>query len=245
MRAAPVSRIVAEQNAFLRLLSDEALETLRPSLELIDLETDAGVGLPPRLADGFHFPIDGVLAVVRDARGGDGGFVRFVGRDSFVRIDVRSDFRDVLVVGSGRGLRAPGSAMWSIIERRPDWGGWAFEIGRLRNAVSMVNIACTASHSYRERVARLLVEARAAFPSARIVPFTHQQLSELIATRRETVSLVMGELARERMIAVGRGQIEILDAALLERAACRCCRETRAIEERTRALARDFFAPHP
>lgn len=231
MQPMSVSRVVMEQNAFLRLLPDEMLETLRPSLEIVELESDAGGFLPSRLGDGFYFSVDGVLAVVRDIHGG-----------GFVRIEARSHLRDVVVVGSERGLRAPGAVVWSLIGRRADWGGWAFEVGRLRNAISMVNIACTASHPFRERVTRLLIEARAAFPSERVIPLTQQQLSQLVGTRRETVNLVINELQREGAIGTGRGRIEVLDGARLESAACRCCRETRALEERTRALVRDFFA---
>lgn len=233
--------MAADQNGFLRAFPDFAFEALSPVLEIVTLRDGMGTHLHPRLPDGHYFPIDCVLVALRDAGGEEPGFLRFIGPDGFVRVDADTDHRDVIVVGPGSAAMVSGAAVRRIVESRPEWGRWAFELSRVRNASALLNIACAAGHNYRQRVARLLLEAHGAFRSGDGIRLTHQRISHLLATRRETVTVVIAELVRDGLIETGRGRVHVRDPSALERVACRCVAEARAIEERALVVVKTFF----
>jgi len=51
---------------------------------------------------------------------------------------------------------------------------------------------------------------------------THDLIANMLGVRREGVSLVAGKLAKKGVIAYARGNITILDRALLEKVGCEC-----------------------
>jgi len=71
--------------------------------------------------------------------------------------------------------------------------------------------------SVPERIAGTLVVMAGRRPLARSlqVHLTHEQLAALAGTSRETTTKVLGELADQGLIALGRGRITILDAVRL------------------------------
>jgi CRP-like cAMP-binding protein len=71
--------------------------------------------------------------------------------------------------------------------------------------------------SVPERIAGTLVVMAGSRPLARSsqVHLTHEQLAALAGTSRETTTKVLGELADEGLITLGRGRITILDAVRL------------------------------
>jgi CRP/FNR family cyclic AMP-dependent transcriptional regulator len=78
--------------------------------------------------------------------------------------------------------------------------------------------------SAEQRVVRRLADATRLFAEtadtlATIVPITQEQLAGLAGTTRPTANRVLQDLAGRKIIAVGRGRIEILDHDALDRRA--------------------------
>ncbi|MCB0196566.1 MAG: Crp/Fnr family transcriptional regulator [Anaerolineae bacterium] len=67
------------------------------------------------------------------------------------------------------------------------------------------------------RLALLLLRLRDEQGSDHIYGFTHQDLAEAIGTYRETATQTLNEFKTNRLIEIGRKQIDILDADGLER----------------------------
>jgi hypothetical protein len=55
-----------------------------------------------------------------------------------------------------------------------------------------------------------------------VLPLTQEFLAQMLGSRRMTVTTVAGALQHSGLIEYRRGQIRILDRALLEDAACDC-----------------------
>jgi len=81
--------------------------------------------------------------------------------------------------------------------------------------------ACAASHSIDQRLARWLLTATASLGD-RPLDVTHQQLADLFAVRRASVTTSLHLLEGERAIRCRRGSIELRDLGRLEAASCGC-----------------------
>ncbi len=88
-------------------------------------------------------------------------------------------------------------------------------------AVGAARLACNSEHNVDRRVARwlLFVADETGKPQAEL---THQQLADLAAIRRPSVSLVFSDLARRGIVHVQHGLVQILDRERLEEEACPC-----------------------
>ena len=81
--------------------------------------------------------------------------------------------------------------------------------------------ACNALHELDERLCRWLLQTQDRVGSNNI-SLTHEFLSQMLAVRRTTVTLVARGLQKAGIIQYRRGKIEILDRKKLEKRSCEC-----------------------
>jgi len=86
--------------------------------------------------------------------------------------------------------------------------------------------ACNKLHEAEARLARWLLMSRDR-ATTDTMTMTQEFLADMLGTRRTTVTLVAGSLARQGMIDYRRGKVTVLDRDALERAACDCYRVTK------------------
>lgn len=82
-------------------------------------------------------------------------------------------------------------------------------------------IACNSEHNVDQRLARWLLwvadeTGRAEFP------ITHQQIADIAAIRRPSVSLAVSQFQRDGTVRSQHGRLQIVQRAALESIACRC-----------------------
>jgi CRP-like cAMP-binding protein len=94
--------------------------------------------------------------------------------------------------------------------------------------------ACNALHELEERLARWLLQALDRSDSSNL-PLTQDFISQMLAVRRSTVTVIAGKLQQAGLIRYHRGHIEIVDRLKLEETACECYR---TIRRRTDAVFR-------
>jgi CRP-like cAMP-binding protein len=94
---------------------------------------------------------------------------------------------------------------------------WAFDEGLVQS------VACHASHSVQQRLAKCLLEIRDRLgrPEA---PVTHETLADLLGVRRESVTVALSRLERAGLVRVHRKLIRLTDPDGLMAAACECYR---------------------
>jgi CRP-like cAMP-binding protein len=81
--------------------------------------------------------------------------------------------------------------------------------------------ACNALHHLEERLARWLLQALDRTDGSHL-PLTQELISQMLAVRRSTVTVIAGKLQEAGLIRYHRGRIEIVDHLKLEEAACEC-----------------------
>lgn len=82
-------------------------------------------------------------------------------------------------------------------------------------------LACNAEHNIDQRLARWLLWV--ADECGRLeFAITHQQIAEIAAIRRPSVSLALSQFQREGLIRSQHGRLNVLDREKLEKMVCRC-----------------------
>ena len=172
-----------------------------------------------------HFITSGMVSVVSFMANGTGVEVGLVGRDgiveginllgpatppttSFVQVEataLRMDFSDLK-----RGLFTSGALLQRILESVQRH---AFIANQLA--------ACNGLHEIQERLARWLLMVQDLLECERFY-LTQEFLSEMLGTRRTSVSGAAAELQQRGWIEYRRGNIRIVDRRGLEAAACEC-----------------------
>ncbi len=90
---------------------------------------------------------------------------------------------------------------------------------------------CNARHELEARVSRWLLLTRDRLDGS-IIPITHDQLSMMLGVRRAGITETLATLEGAGALQRGRGEIEIIDRAVLEARACECYRIIAAERER-------------
>lgn len=80
---------------------------------------------------------------------------------------------------------------------------------------------CNRLHSVDQQLCRFLLYVHD-HQQGDVVYLTHEQISQAIGVRRETVSLAASTLQENKLISYARGRINVLDRKGLERFACEC-----------------------
>jgi CRP-like cAMP-binding protein len=83
--------------------------------------------------------------------------------------------------------------------------------------------ACNRLHEVDERLARWLLMSQDRIGiDGGVVPLTHEFLAHMLGTRRSSVTVAAGLLAKSGLITYNRGHVKIENRTRLEDAACEC-----------------------
>lgn len=95
---------------------------------------------------------------------------------------------------------------------------------------AMLNV-CNAGHTVPERICRWLLMARHRMQSDAI-PATHDLIARMLGVRRPGVTAALGNLEKNGIIRLTRGNIHIARPRALDRCACRCAHRIETEYER-------------
>lgn len=172
-----------------------------------------------------YFPIDSLVSLVSHAEGEDSVELAVIGRDGMVGVNValggHVSASRALVRAAGVAMRATSADFMKQFDRTK---GMRRDIRCYSNDLAdqvMRTVSCNSNHGVEERLARWLLMMR-----DRLLPrryeLTQKYLGYMLGVRRAAVNEAAGRLQRRGLIRYTRGSIEILDAAGLKAAACRC-----------------------
>jgi CRP-like cAMP-binding protein len=214
-------------NRFLDELAPLEIERLAPSLRRVFLQRDQVIVRPGETITSLHFPIDLFGWSWTETTGADRPTsVLTVGHRGVL------EWNRVLEVDRGQScvtIISPGAA-WrlpiEIFEQQQPHAHSPLRRMLLRYANACIlnaacRLACNSEHNIDQRLARWLlwVSDECARPEFSI---THQQIAEIAAIRRPSVSLALSQLQREGLVRSQHGRLRILDRPKLEELVCRC-----------------------
>jgi CRP-like cAMP-binding protein len=171
------------------------------------------------------FPTGSFMSVRAELDRGIRLDVALVGSEGMIGVSlalgVTSASLQSLVRGGGRALRLSAASFRREMER-------SAPLRRVLNQYVCVlmselaqNAACSRFHRIDQRLAKWLLMTRDRARSNKY-HMTHDLLSQMLGVRRVGITVAATALQRHGLIRYSRGDIEILDAPGLQRAACGC-----------------------
>jgi len=200
--------------------------------QLVELPLSHVMGASGSPTRHVHFPLDGFVSLLAQVDDQHAIEVGMVGREGMLGVQlllgVAREPLKSLVQGQGRALRIDAAAF-----RRELAASAALRTTLDRYVYVLLaqharSAACLRFHAIEERLARwlLMSQDRAASDVFRL---TQEFLAYMLGVRRVGVTVAAGQLQRRNLIAYERGEMQIVDRAGLEQAACSCYASDRAV----------------
>lgn len=226
MVAVDTRPMTGTENHLLAFLPDADREALVAKLSPVFLNVKTVLFEPGQVVDAVYFPLDGVVSLVTPLEDGAIVEVATVGNEGLVGVPV--------VLGGSLAVRAISQVAGRCLTM--ETGGFLYEMERRGSLASIVQnylqalfgqislaAACNRLHSNEERLSRWLLMSHDRVGADRFL-ITHEFLSQMLGSRRATVTLSAGILQKAGLIRYQRGHVEIVDRRGLEQTACECYR---------------------
>jgi len=136
-----------------------------------------------------------------------------------------------LVQGSGTAMRMTAANFRTEFRDNVPLQRALFRYNHLLMAQISQTAACNRFHDAEARLARWLMMTSDRLHTSEFL-LTHEFLSHMLGIRREGVTEAAGVLARKKLIAYSRGNINILNRNGLEEAACTCYRIVKDLQDK-------------
>jgi CRP-like cAMP-binding protein len=222
-------------NRLLDRLPAEEYQRLLPFWEKVNLPHGQEICRQNGPMSHVYFPTSGMCSLVGATDEGKVVETATVGNEGMIGIPVLLDldFSPSTAVSqvSGKGLRMPAPVFLGAMKR----AGALDRLLRRFIAFSLryayQTVVCNAQHSVEERMCRWLLMTRDRVEKNEFV-LTHEFLAEMLAVRRQTVTVFAGTLQTAGFITYRRGLMRIINREGLEAASCECYEITKSYYDR-------------
>jgi CRP-like cAMP-binding protein len=241
-------------NALFAALPQEDAARLRPHLEPRTWALGDVLYDPDRAPAFLYFPTTAMVSLVHTLTNGLTGEMGVVGREGVVGIALfmggASTTSQALIQSAGGGFRLRAAVLHEEFQR-----GGAFHTLLLRYTQALLTqiaqtAVCNRLHSIEQRLCRWLLLTQDRVPPGE-VRMTHEFIGQMLAVRRESITLVARRLQAAGVIRYTQRHITIVDRQGLEARVCECYkvvqnefvrllgwgRETGRVPERARVRA--------
>ena len=206
-------------------LPSNELEQLLPKLEFVRLKLHQILYNPGDTMKSGYFVNSGLLSVLAVQPEGKSVEVGLIGNEGFAGTSLLVGYRTsptrIVTQGDGSAYRCDAEALREIVRRSPELEK---QLHRFAHRLAMQTTqlaACNRLHDVEERLARWILMTHDRLEGNHL-PLTQEFLSQMLGTRRASVTVAAGILQKAGLISYTRGNVTILDRQNLESAACDC-----------------------
>jgi CRP-like cAMP-binding protein len=222
-------------NLLLDRLPDDEYQRLLPSWERVSSPHGQEICRQNGPMSHVYFPTGGMVSVVGVTDEGKVVETATVGNEGMIGIPVflGLDFSPSTAISqvSGKGLRMAAPSFLRAL--KPD--GSLDRLLRRFIAFSLryayQTVVCNAQHSIEERMCRWLLMTQDRVGKEEFV-LTQEFLAEMLAVRRQTITVFAGTLQSAGFITYRRGVMRIVNREGLEAASCECYEITKVFYDR-------------
>jgi CRP-like cAMP-binding protein len=213
------------QNGFLKSLSKDDFEAIRPHLRTAKLSQGQVLQHLGDPISQVFFPHDCVVSRMLELDSGNSVDVSLIGPDSLLGALAAAG---VPAAKSGAVAVLPGitsiidtDRLRKVAEQSPTLTKILARHGQAVLARAQQAVSCKTLHSVEARLARWLLELRDLSGSERFM-LTPELMAQMIGARSNSIAIVAHTLEQQGCITCGGGRVEITDANRLAEAACTC-----------------------
>lgn len=213
------------QNLLLAAMPPAELAKIRPILELVNLKHDDVLWEADEKRKYVYFPTTAIICLLYESDEGDSIEVGMTGRKGMVGVvtfmgDSRMAKR-AIVHHAGKAYRMRAKD----VEDQFDLCSYFHDICLCYTQTLLAqlsqNAICNRLHSVEQQVCRYLLNNHDDLQTDTFL-MTHEQISNVLGVRRESVSVATASLRDGGWIKAQRGKITLLDRKRLEARACEC-----------------------
>ncbi len=201
-------------NQLLAGMTETELDKLLPMLEWQQLPVRSRLESRGRAIERAHFLLGGVASQIGTTRFGTQADVAMLGSEGMTGVvlllgGVRSSTDCVMQI-AGESLSIDRRAFQGLLERRPALNAYLLRYVKALLAQMANNCIAQARAKIEERLARCILMCCDRMGSDRI-SLTHEALSEMVSTRRASVTNALHQLEGDGVIRATRASIQLLD----------------------------------
>jgi CRP-like cAMP-binding protein len=231
MRSGELSLEPTRENRLIASLTADERTRLAPHLQLVEMKNGETLLRAGEKVDHIWFPNDCITSTVVDTPEGQTIEVGLMGLDGVVGISlllgrpVSNTTVIVQIPGSAYRMQTADVEQY-VIAPHGEFYNALLQYTDTFMAMVAQTAACNSLHEVQQRMARwiLLTQDRIGRDN---IPLTQEFLSYMLGVRRASVSVAASTLQDLGLIRYSRGNVEIVDRAALEKAACACYRIVR------------------
>ena len=221
----PGSTPSPKQNAILAALPKPDYERLLPDLELVPMPKGWTVSEAGDHVNFLHFPISGIVSLIYILEDGSSSEIALVGNEGMVGVSIfmggESMPSSTEVQSVGQAYRLPRKVM----KREFSLGGQLQHLALLYTqaliAQTSQTAVCNQHHALEQRFCRWLLMSVDRLHTDEL-HITQEMISNLLGTRRESITEAVRQLQIDGLIATSRGHITVVDRPKLEQRVCEC-----------------------
>jgi len=221
----PAQNAARPNNFILANLPDEEFARLSRSMTRVNLPLGFQFFTPGMVVQHIFFPTAGVVSTTAVTEAGEIVEIGMTGNDGLVgALTVLGQPESVHAMGmqvAGEGYRVKASAAQDLMKDCSCFTDLVYKHIALQMQQMGQSALCNRLHDVKARLARWLLTASDRNNSERL-GLTQEFLSQMLGSRRSTVTVMAGELQRDGMIEYSRGRILITNREALEKVACEC-----------------------
>jgi CRP-like cAMP-binding protein len=212
-------------NQILLDLPPKERELLFPKLELVRLISHQVLHEPGDALKSAYFVNSGLVSILSVFPDGKCVEVGLVGKEGFIGVPLVAGFRSsptrAITQIEGSAFRVDADTLMELLRT-------CLKLERLLQQFSQILAmqvtqiaACNRLHEVDERLARWLLMSADRVGSNSLA-LTHELLSQMLGTRRSSVTVSAGIFQKAGLITHTRGDVKIIDRRKLEETACEC-----------------------
>lgn len=213
------------KNILLASLAEDACERVLPDLELVSLPLGEVLYESGALQNFIFFPTTAIVSLLYVTSSGQTAEMAVTGYEGVVGVALflggGSMPSRAVIQSEGHALRMQATTMIAEFER-----GGSFHQALLRYTHALITqmsltAICNRLHSLDHQLCRWLLLSHDRLQTDTIV-MTHELIANMLAVRREGVSVAAKRLQKAGLIRYSRGRITITDRPGLEARVCEC-----------------------
>jgi CRP-like cAMP-binding protein len=215
-----------KQNHLLAALPATEFERLSPHLELVPMPLGEILYEPGGQLRHVYFPTTSIVSLLYVFADGASAESAVVGNDGILGISLfmggETTPSQAVVQSAGYGYRLEAQLLKREFHRPKS----VLHLLLLRYTQALITqmtqtAVCNRHHSVEQQLCRWLLLSLDRLSSNELT-MTQELIANMLGVRREGVTAAAGSLQRAGLIRYGRGHIEVLDRARLEREVCEC-----------------------
>jgi CRP-like cAMP-binding protein len=226
-RAAPLVEGNPVRNELLLGLPSQECDSIFSELTFVQLRTHDVLQETEEPIKYAYFVDSGMVSILSVMEDGKSVEVGLTGKEGCTGLQLAAGFKTsdtrALVQIAGTGFRLSSQSLLRVLRQCPILAKRMQQYALLLAMQGSQVAACNRLHEVDERLARWLLMSQDRIGiDGGVVPLTHEFLAHMLGTRRSSVTVAAGLLAKSGLITYNRGQVKIENRALLEDAACEC-----------------------